>query len=172
MPKTVCTSTQIPSCGVFIIDGEAYIAVIDYFLSRHDEITFEEEGSWGSTVAVIIQGSACTAKSECGCYLCGSPCCYATSILRQGVGSWLVLFAQTAGTAVYVYWKLCYKWCFLIQGLFAYRKMWSRSTQWAMWVPKASWSHENRVQSELFYFTGYWCSSHYLCHAWRWQRQG
>lgn len=63
MPKTLCTSTQIPSCSVFIIDGEAYIAVIDYFLSRHDEITFEEAGSWDSTIAVIIQGSACTAKS-------------------------------------------------------------------------------------------------------------
>lgn len=42
MPKTLCASTEIPGCGIFIIDGEAYIAVIDYFLSRHDEITFEE----------------------------------------------------------------------------------------------------------------------------------
>lgn len=62
MSKTLCTSTQIPSCSVFIIDGEAYIAVTDYFMPRHDETTLEEADSRDGVIAVIIQGSEYTAK--------------------------------------------------------------------------------------------------------------
>lgn len=69
MPKTLCISTQIPSSGVSIIDGEAFYAVIDYFMSRQDEITFVEAGLQDSPVAMTIQSSACTSKSQCGCYL-------------------------------------------------------------------------------------------------------
>lgn len=54
MSKTLCTSTQIPSCSVFIIDGEVYIAVTDYFMPRHDETTLEEVDSWDAAMAVII----------------------------------------------------------------------------------------------------------------------
>lgn len=86
MSKTLCTSTQIPSCSVFIIDGEAYIAVTDYFMTRHDETILEEADSWDGVIAMMIQGSEYIAKLECGCLLCGSSCSDATNILRQGVG--------------------------------------------------------------------------------------
>lgn len=62
MSKTLCTSAQIPSCSVFIIDGEAYIAVTDYFMPRRDETTLEEVDSWDAAMAVIISGSKYTAK--------------------------------------------------------------------------------------------------------------
>lgn len=61
MSKTLCTSTQIPSCSIFIIDGEAYIAVTGYFMPRHDETILEGDSGDG-VIAVIIQSSEYTAK--------------------------------------------------------------------------------------------------------------
>lgn len=71
VPQT--SQIHIPGCGVFITDGEA---VIDYFLSRHGEITFERKDSWDSTIAETHRAQHVLQNLfQCGCYLCGSPCC-------------------------------------------------------------------------------------------------